>query len=132
MHRCADETNLFSFFLIRIHSIQGWAATRGFELKKEEEKDEKNTGNLFRKNLQIKGVCQFQSYYLIKNFNTSIKKPIRLVNIDMKYLSVWQNANNVSLNVQKTDLVTFKQKKNIWTWSKILLNRKRLCATPNI
>ena len=38
--------------------MQGWAATTRHEvIKKEEEKDEKYTENLFRKNLLIKCVC---------------------------------------------------------------------------
>ena len=45
------------------------------------------------------------------HFNSSTKKLNRLVNLDMKHLSVWLNANKISLDVQKTELVIFKQKK---------------------
>ena len=47
------------------------------------------------------------------HFNSSAKKLNRLVNLDMKHLSVWLNANKISLNVQKTELVIFKQKRKI-------------------
>ena len=42
------------------------------------------------------------------HFISSIKKINRLVNLDMKDLSVWLNANKTSLNVQETELVIFK------------------------
>ena len=53
--------------------------------------------------------------------NSSTKKLNRLVTLDMKHLSVWLNANKISLNVQKTELVIFKQKRKILdheTWNK--------------
>ena len=48
-------------------------------------------------------------------------------------MSVWLNANNISLNVQKTELVTLKQKRKILDHKiKIKLNRKRLYPTPSV
>ena len=47
------------------------------------------------------------------HFNSSTKKLNRLVKLDMKHLSVWINANKISLNVQKTELVIFKQKRKM-------------------
>ena len=47
------------------------------------------------------------------HFNSSTKKLNRLVSLDMKHLSIWLNANKISLNVQKTELVIFKQKRKI-------------------
>ena len=46
------------FYLIGIHSMQGWTATarHGVE-KKKSTKRLKHTGNLFRKNLYLIGVC---------------------------------------------------------------------------
>ena len=46
------------FFLIGIHSMQGWTATmrHGFT-RKEAQKRLQYTENLFRKNLQLKDVC---------------------------------------------------------------------------
>ena len=40
----------------------------------------------------------------------SIKKRNKLVNIDLKNLLYWLNANKISLNVKKTELVIFKSK----------------------
>ena len=48
----------FFFFLIGIHSMQGWTATtRHGVTRKEAEKRLQDTENLFRKNLQLKDVC---------------------------------------------------------------------------
>ena len=45
----------------------------------------------------------------------------------MKNLTVWLNANKISLNVEKTELVIFKhQRKKLDSESKIKLKRKRL------
>ena len=40
----------------------------------------------------------------------SIKKLNKLVNYDLKNLLYWLNANKISLNVKKTELVIFKSK----------------------
>ena len=46
------------FFLIGIHSMQGWTATMRHRVpRKEAQKRLQNTENLFRKNLQLKDVC---------------------------------------------------------------------------
>ena len=46
------------FFLIGIHSMQGWTATKRHRAaRKRSAKRLKHTGNLFRKNLQLIGVC---------------------------------------------------------------------------
>ena len=67
------------------------------------------------------------------HFNSSTKKLNRLVNLDMKHLSIWLNANKISLNVQKTELVIFKQKRKMLDHEmKIKLNRKRLYPTPSV
>ena len=67
------------------------------------------------------------------HFNSSTKKLNGLINLDMKHLSVWINANTISLNVQKTELVIFKQKRKIVDHEiKIMLNRKRLYPTPSV
>ena len=67
------------------------------------------------------------------HFNSSTKKINRVVNLETKHLSVWLNANKISLNVQKTELVIFKQKRKILDHEiKIKLNRKRLYPTPSV
>ena len=48
----------FSFFLIGIHSMQGWTATtRHGVTRKRSTKRLKHTGNQFRKNLQLNDIC---------------------------------------------------------------------------
>ena len=42
----------------------------------------------------------------------SIKKRNKLVNFDLKNLLYWLNANKISLNVKKTELVIFKSTEN--------------------
>ena len=49
---------IFFFFLIGIHSMQGWTATtRHGVTRKEAQKKLQDKENLFRKNLQLKDVC---------------------------------------------------------------------------
>ena len=65
-------------------------------------------------------------------FNSSTKKLNRLVNLNMKHLSFWLNVKKSSLNVQKTEVVIFKEKRKIVDHKiKIKLDRKRLYPTPN-
>ena len=48
----------------------------------------------------------------------------KYVNLDMKNLTNWLNANKISLNVQKTELVIFKhQRKKTDSEVKIKLSR---------
>ena len=42
--------------------------------------------------------------------SNSIKKLNKLVNADLKHLVNWLNANKISLNVKKTEMVIFKSK----------------------
>ena len=45
------------------------------------------------------------------HFSKSINKFNKYINLDMKNLSDWLNANKIALNVKKTKLVIFKHKK---------------------
>ena len=50
----------------------------------------------------------------------------------MKHVSIWLNSNKISVNVEKTELVIFKQKREISNYEiKINLNRNRLYPTPS-
>ena len=61
------------------------------------------------------------------HFNKSVTKLNKLVNQGMKNITVWLNANKISLNVEKTELVTFKHhRKKLDTEIKIKLNTKWL------
>ena len=44
------------------------------------------------------------------HFSKSITK-LKYVDLDMKNLTDWLNANKISLNVQKTELVIFKHQR---------------------
>ena len=44
--------------------------------------------------------------------SNSIKKLNKLVNADLKHLANWLNANKISFNVKKTEMVIFKSKQN--------------------
>ena len=67
------------------------------------------------------------------HFKSSSKKLNRLVNLNTNYLFVWLNANKIYLNVQKTELKIFKQKRKMLHHGiKIKLNRKRLYPTPSV
>ena len=57
--------------------------------------------------------------------NKSLKRLNKLLNIDLKNLTNWLNANKISLNVSKTELIIFKPKRkpldfNIVKWKKII------------
>ena len=62
----------------------------------------------------------------ILHFNCSMKRN-RLANLDMKHLSASLNSDKMSLNVQKTKLIIFKQRRKILEDEmKIKLNEKRI------
>ena len=65
--------------------------------------------------------------------NKSVAKLNKLFNQDMKNLTVWLNANRISLNVEKTELVIFKhQRRKHDTETKIKLNKKRLYPSQSL
>ena len=65
--------------------------------------------------------------------SNSIKKLNKQVNADLKHLVNWLNANKISLNVKKTDMVIFKSKqKELEGGLKIKLYGKRLYPTESV
>ena len=65
--------------------------------------------------------------------SNSIKKLNKLVNADLKHLVNWLNANKISLNVNKTEMVIFKSKQNKFEGDlKIKLCGKRLYPTESV
>ena len=59
--------------------------------------------------------------------SNSIKKLNKLVNADLKHLVNWLNANKISLNVKKTEMVIFKSKQKKFEGDlKIKLRSERL------
>ena len=65
--------------------------------------------------------------------SNSIKKLNKLVDADLKHLVNWLNANKISLNVKKTEMVIFKSKqKKLEGDLKIKLSGKRLYPTESV
>ena len=63
----------------------------------------------------------------------SIKKLNKLVNADLKRLVNWLNANKISLNVRKNEIVIFKSKQKKFEGDlKIKLSGKRLYSTESV
>ena len=65
--------------------------------------------------------------------NKSLKRLNKLLNIDLKNLTNWLNANKISLNVSKTELIIFKPKRKPLDFNvKIKLNGKRVYPTDSM
>ena len=65
--------------------------------------------------------------------SNSMKKLNKLVNADLKHLANWLNANKISLNVKKTDMVIFKSRHKKFEGDlKIKLCGKRLYPTESV
>ena len=65
--------------------------------------------------------------------SNSIKKLNKLVNLDLKRLINWLNANKISLNVKKAEMVIFKSKQKKSDGDlKIKLSGKRLYPTESV
>ena len=65
--------------------------------------------------------------------NKSLKRLNKLLNIDLKNLTNWFNANRISLNVSKTELIIFKPKRKPIDFNmKIKLNGKKLNPTDSV
>ena len=67
------------------------------------------------------------------HFSKSVNELNKYINLDMKNLTGWLNANKISLNVKKTELVIFKhKKKKLECPVRIKLSRKRLYPSNSI
>ena len=67
------------------------------------------------------------------HFSKSVNKLNKYINLDMKNLTDRLNANKISLNVEKTELVIFKhKKKKLECPIRIKLSRKRLYPSYSI
>ena len=63
----------------------------------------------------------------------SIKKLNKHVNIDLKSLVNWLNANKISLNIKKTEMVIFKSKRKKFNdIAKERLSGKRIYPTASV
>ena len=78
-------------------------------------------------------VCHFADYTNLHHLSKSVNKLNKYINLDMKNLTDWLNANKISLNVKKTELVIFKhKKKKLECPVRIKLSRKRLYPSNSI
>ena len=67
------------------------------------------------------------------HFSKSVNKLNKYINLDMKNLTDWLNANKISLNVKKTELVIFKQKKKkLECLIRIKLSKERLHPSNSV
>ena len=67
------------------------------------------------------------------HFSKSANKLNKYINTDMKNLTNWLNANKISLNIKKTELVIFKHmNKKLEYPIKIKLSRKRLYPSKSV
>ena len=67
------------------------------------------------------------------HFSKSVNRLNKHVNLDLKNLTYWLNANKIALNVKKTELKIFKhQRKRLDSPIKIKLNRKRLYPSKSV
>ena len=69
---------------------------------------EKNSNQRHCKSL--KGQGHFADDTNLLCLSNLIKKLNKLVNADLKHLRNWLNANRISLNVKKTEMIIFKSK----------------------
>ena len=64
---------------------------------------------------------------------TYLKKLKKLVDADLKHLADWLNANKISLNVKKTEMVIFESKQKKFEGDvKIKLCGKKLYPTESV
>ena len=67
------------------------------------------------------------------HFSKSVKKLNKYVNLDMKNLSDWLNANKIALNLKKTEVVIFSPKKKKLEYPiRIIFSRKRLYPSNSV
>ena len=63
---------------------------------------------------------------LVINIKDSVKQINKVVDKDLKFLVQWLNANRISLNVAKTEVVIFRRKKKLDFDVNLKLCRKNL------
>ena len=67
------------------------------------------------------------------NIQDSMRAINRILDKDLRELSIWLNANEIALNVAKTEIILFKtSNKNYVVGLKIKLCRKRIHASPYV
>ena len=89
--------------------------------------------NDLHKAIQYRKVHHFDDDTNIFHTSKSVKNLNKQINRDMKHLNNWLSANNISLNVEKTELVIFKSpRKVLLDEIKIKLSGKRLYPSNSV
>ena len=66
-------------------------------------------------------------------FDSSLKSIQKNINIDLKFLCHWLNANKISLNTNKTEYILFRHKQKSINFNlKLKLNWKKIYASSYI
>ena len=83
--------------------------------------------------VKFSSLFQFADDTNMLNYSKNLKQLAKHVNIDLKLISHWLNANKISLNTSKTELVLFKHKRKSLTFDlRITINGKRIRPSPYI
>ena len=65
--------------------------------------------------------------------NHSLKKIKKQVNNDLKFLNKWLNANKIALNIAKTEVILFRQRRKKVDYNvKLKLNGQKLHFTTHV
>ena len=89
--------------------------------------------NDLNRSIKICKVHHFADDTNLLHFSKSVNKLNKYINLDMKNLTDWLNANKISLNVKKTELAILKhKKKNLECPIRIKLSRKSLYTSNSI
>ena len=81
----------------------------------------------------LKAIRNCKVHHFADDTNKSVKNLNKLVNHDMKQLNNWLNANKISLNVEKTELVIFKSPRKVLSGEiKTKLTGKRLYPSNSV
>ena len=81
--------------------------------------------NDFNQALKFCKVHHFADDTNLLHFSKSVYRLNKYVNLDLKKLTYWLNANNISLNVKKTELVIFKHERKKLDSPNIKLNKNQ-------
>ena len=89
--------------------------------------------NDLNQSLKFCKVYHFADDTNLIHFSKTVYRLNKYVNIDLKNLTYWLNANRISLNVKKTELVIFKhQRKKLDSPIKIKPNHKTLYPSKSV
>ena len=89
--------------------------------------------NDLNQTIKLCEIHHFPDDTTLLHFSKSIARLNKYVNLGIKNLTAWLNANKISLNVKKTELVIFKhQRKKTDSEVKITFSRKQLYPNDSV